>query len=248
MVLLIMEVTMSGQIMPKALPEDYRNLWEALHEMDVRIGSRQKLASALKVSTHSIQRILVDGDVPDMGGSVSRRQKLAWARTLVRLSFGLDLDPLQLLRKTGFVDETGLDELVESEMIKMKRDAVPASEPSIALARVLSSVLDREEVPAGDSVRRALENFIDINQRMIELRASDDDLASGSFCASCLAHLEDPSRSYCRWCGDENGNLRSRDQVLEIVTDWFMSWQRDIDRNEARRRAESYMNAMPAWN
>ena len=52
---------------------------------------------------------------------------------------------------------------------------------------------------------------------------------------------------YCRYCANEDGELRPREEVLGILTHWMQRWQGGLDETEARRRAERFMSAMPAW-
>jgi hypothetical protein len=71
-------------------------------------------------------------------------------------------------------------------------------------------------------------------------------------CQSCAAPLDNPdlkgiSEVYCKFCADEAGNLKSREEVAQGVAGWFMMWQKGIDMPTAMSRAEHYMKAMPAW-
>jgi hypothetical protein len=249
--LLITEVELIPSSKPAALPGSYSGLWEALYRLNEKAGSRQRLSSILKVSTHTIQRILVDGDVPVIGDRSSRRQSLAWARTLTRLAAGLDMDPLSLLEDVGFDMNDGIGQLVESELVKLGGGETRPGSPVLALAEVLMGVLGSEGSTSAEPLTKALSRYIELNRRTSGLRARDEEISEGSYCRSCLASIEghgSGSREYCMWCGNEDGSLKSRPEVLEIMTDWFMSWQKGLDRSEARRRAESYMQAMPAWN
>ncbi|MBN2586371.1 MAG: hypothetical protein JXA64_05560 [Candidatus Fermentibacteraceae bacterium] len=236
---------------PAALPDPYSGLWEALYRLNEKVGSRQRLSSILKVSTHTIQRILVDGDVPETGDRSSRRQSLAWARTLTRLAAGLEMDPLTLLEDIGFDMGDGMDQLVDSELVKLGSGETRPGSPVLTLAEVLMDVLGSQRSASAEPLSKALGRFIELNRRSSGLRATDEEISEGSYCRSCLASIEDHapgSGDYCKWCGNEDGSLKPRLEVLEIMTDWFMSWQKGIDRQEAGRRAESYMQAMPAWN
>jgi hypothetical protein len=82
--------------------------------------------------------------------------------------------------------------------------------------------------------------------------AGGEDLAAGAFCRSCMTslsseHSRGASDAYCRWCSDASGNLKPAGEVREVLTNWFMQWQRGISREEASRRVRHYMLAMPAW-
>ena len=46
---------------------------------------------------------------------------------------------------------------------------------------------------------------------------------------------------------DEEGNLKSTDEIQMGVAEWFKAWQPDLDHNKALARAAHYMKAMPAW-
>ena len=74
----------------------------------------------------------------------------------------------------------------------------------------------------------------------------------GTFCESCTFPLDDDSRSanpaYCRMCTNDEGVLHPRDMVKGGIARWLMSWQEGISTEVADRRAEHFMNAMPAWS
>ncbi len=83
--------------------------------------------------------------------------------------------------------------------------------------------------------------------------AGGEDLAAGTFCRSCMTslssgHSRGASDAYCRWCSDASGNLKPAGEVREVLTNWFMQWQKGISRDEASRRVRHYMLAMPAWS
>jgi hypothetical protein len=72
------------------------------------------------------------------------------------------------------------------------------------------------------------------------------------FCFSCAAPLnmpdfKGPAENYCKYCTDDLGNLKSREAIQKGIADWFKGWQPDLDNETALNRAESYMQAMPAW-
>ena len=70
-------------------------------------------------------------------------------------------------------------------------------------------------------------------------------------CHSCTAPLsgdfKGPSEFYCKYCADEQGNLKSRDDIHEGIMHWFMGWQPNITPEIARKRADLFMSALPAW-
>lgn len=71
-------------------------------------------------------------------------------------------------------------------------------------------------------------------------------------CYSCSAPLENlefkgPSEKYCKYCTDENGNLKSREEIQNGVAGWLKTWQPNLDEETAQVRAAHFMKAMPAW-
>jgi hypothetical protein len=159
------------------------------------------------------------------------------------------MEPLPLLISVGYAADPRLTGLVDAELGRLREDESAQASPADTLAEILLDVL--AESPESMTLRRALDGYIQLRRRTRHPRASDEMIGRGDYCRSCLAPLDPGGQTdgdYCRWCGTEDGNLRPRSQVLEIMTDWFLSWQEGIDRKEARRRAECYMQAMPAWN
>ena len=72
-----------------------------------------------------------------------------------------------------------------------------------------------------------------------------------SFCQSCTAPLDNPefkgaSDIYCKYCTDENGDLKSYEEIKKGITMSFLGWQ-DVSEEVASQRAEYFMKAMPAW-
>ncbi|MBD3317722.1 MAG: hypothetical protein GF344_18195 [Chitinivibrionales bacterium] len=70
-------------------------------------------------------------------------------------------------------------------------------------------------------------------------------------CLSCAMPLTPDTRgaseSHCRYCTDEQGNLKDCEQVRFGIAQWFKQWQPGLDDETASRRAKLYMQAMPAW-
>jgi predicted DNA-binding protein (UPF0251 family) len=83
---------MAQNQVPDSLPAGFREIWEALRVADDESPSRQVLARRLGISTHTVQRILVDGDVPDLAATTNTRVLRAWVRIITRLAhaFGRD--------------------------------------------------------------------------------------------------------------------------------------------------------------
>ncbi len=71
-------------------------------------------------------------------------------------------------------------------------------------------------------------------------------------CRSCSAALDDlhrgTSERFCRFCSDETGTLKPRAEVQRVIARWFQHWQGALSDDEAMRRADLYMQALPAWN
>ena len=73
------------------------------------------------------------------------------------------------------------------------------------------------------------------------------------WCHACGMCLETPgfrgkSEIYCCHCTDEDGDLNvSKSEVQEAIAAWFRSWQPNLDEEEAMKRADLYLRAMPEW-
>ena len=67
------------------------------------------------------------------------------------------------------------------------------------------------------------------------------------FCQSCGMPLpENVKAVYCQYCTDEKGKLKPREAVREGIAAWLEQFTPD-KKADLRERAESYLNAMPAW-
>lgn len=71
------------------------------------------------------------------------------------------------------------------------------------------------------------------------------------FCQSCAMPLNDENAgknpNFCKFCTDEAGNLRSREQVQQGISQFLKMLQPEIDDSTALNRASYYLKAMPAW-
>jgi hypothetical protein len=72
-----------------------------------------------------------------------------------------------------------------------------------------------------------------------------------AFCLSCGMPLgapdaKDMSEQYCGHCTDDDGRVKSRDEIKKGIAMWIMSWQH-VDEPTAMDRAEHYMKSMPEW-
>ena len=261
---------------PGKMGSGWREIWKAVSAEALGSSTRQELAGRLHVSTKTLQRILVDGDVPDFRRKVGAKVLHSWTRTIARLAAYFGRDPWEWLAGVGIQRDGRLSEIVDAAVTGGGSPSVGSGSPG-GHSAVQEGPL---QPPAADSVTghliRALEKSLpesSVNRRrrlsewmarllpgstltMSEdtpMRSDGADLYNGVFCHSCLAPLSDPdnrgaSDLYCRYCSDDSGHLLPRPEVLEVMTDWFMQWQPSLDRDEARRRADCYMSAMPAWN
>lgn len=62
-----------------------------------------------------------------------------------------------------------------------------------------------------------------------------------------MPDFKGPTENYCKYCTDEDGNLKPRDEIRKGVASWFQSWQPDLSEEKALERAEHYLKSMPAW-
>lgn len=265
---------------PINLPEGFIEIWKAIAEADKAADSRQVLARKLNISTHTIQRILIDGDVPDFTIPVSKRILHSWTRSITRLAVHFRKDPLEWVKMVKIDPVNRILEVIETEISRIAKtvsaiddvqtrdiirtghsDSFSASNTGsdnaffehlgrkafdvIAPELNARDIIPDEWMSNHDSVREELES--------IRNRADGKELADGKFCHSCLAPLNEEKNTgvsdiYCCHCSDENGNLLSRKEVLLIIAEWFMHWQKGLTVSEACRRADLYMRSMPAWN
>ena len=71
------------------------------------------------------------------------------------------------------------------------------------------------------------------------------------FCLSCGMPLNAPdakgmSEQYCKHCTDDDGKLKSREEIRKGMAYWIARWQH-VDEDTAMKRAEHYMQSMPEW-
>ena len=74
-------------------------------------------------------------------------------------------------------------------------------------------------------------------------------------CMSCgmpMTKAEDfgglnPANVYCAHCTNEDGSLKSRDEVYQGMVN-FMMVSQNMDRKAAELAAQDYMAKMPAWS
>ncbi len=243
------------------LPECFTFLREELSKADRATGSRRKLAAALGVSTHTLQRLLTGTDLPDLARERSSYVRSSWTRTLTRMALGLGIDPERLLRSACIEPDAHSLSLVNSEKAKFgmrsRKQSEAGSMPDLAgfIMALAGSWPGAGSAPGSEALQRlqeAIAQFLVATGSTPPGLADGSDLSGGSFCRSCMASLTDTenrgaSDHFCRWCSDDDGNLRSAEEVHGILTKWFMQWQKGITGSQAAERARHYMLAMPAW-
>jgi hypothetical protein len=62
-----------------------------------------------------------------------------------------------------------------------------------------------------------------------------------------MEQFQGPAENYCKFCTDEQGNLKPRNEIKQGCAGWLKSWSPDLDDETALKRAEHYMKAMPEW-
>ncbi|MDP3148861.1 MAG: hypothetical protein Q8N83_06990 [Ignavibacteria bacterium] len=72
------------------------------------------------------------------------------------------------------------------------------------------------------------------------------------FCHSCGIILDgniakEAAPDLCGYCADEKGNLKPKEEVRKGVAEWLKSFAPKQGNADFMKRAENYMNAMPAW-
>jgi hypothetical protein len=124
---------MSGRTPPSGLPRSFRGIWEALKAADEKAASRQALARDLGVATHTLQRILVSGDVPSFAKGTNNRIRRAWARTLARLARQLGHDPREWVEAAGIRWEPDIEAAVNAALLGIERRPAARSATTTAV-------------------------------------------------------------------------------------------------------------------
>ncbi len=106
---------------PERLPEGYLEIWHALADIERGARSRQHLAQHLGVSTHTLQRLLVSGDVPEFHQGSGARLTRSWARTLTRLAIQLGRNPRDWICSVGIAWEPEIEAVVEQVRRQLRR-------------------------------------------------------------------------------------------------------------------------------
>jgi len=98
---------------PDLLPPGFLAVWEVVKEADAKAPSRRALARRLGVSSFTLHRLLVTGDVPDLTRASVREQR-AWIRTLGRIAHRLGIPSRPWLESAGIVWSPSVDALVSA--------------------------------------------------------------------------------------------------------------------------------------
>ena len=113
---------------PDKLPTGFRRAWEAVKDADEKAPSRRALARRLGVSSFTLHRLLVTGEVPDLARA-SVRERRAWTRTLARVAHRLGLPPRGFLEEAGIVWDPSVGALVSAEIAGREGRPAPMSDP-----------------------------------------------------------------------------------------------------------------------
>jgi hypothetical protein len=62
-----------------------------------------------------------------------------------------------------------------------------------------------------------------------------------------MPQFKGPAEIYCKYCTDEKGDLKSREEIHKGIAEWLKTWQPELDEETAQARATHFMKAMPAW-
>lgn len=182
---------------PARLPRRYHGIWRALSEADAGSASRQALARRLGLSTLTLQRILVRGDVPNFSRAQSTRVVRAWTRTLLRLADRLGHDGLEWLTAVGI--PRGEAARIATGSAARHRAFPPSdgsrSEPSgslrIALATpgILAAPLPALSTSFGEAFGRLLAGAIDPTLHLRFERRSEGEIAADLLAATPAARI-----------------------------------------------------------
>jgi len=91
----------------------------------------------------------------------------------------------------------------------------------------------------------------DFNRLNEELVLSNKQRGIMKMCLSCGAPLSEefagPTETFCKYCTDADGNLKTREEVKQGIAFWLKEWQPNLSDDKALDRADFYMKAMPEW-
>ncbi len=234
---------------PESLPRDYTEIWKALRDADGRATSRQALAEQLGVSTHTLQRILVRGDVPVFSDATSTRVVHSWTRTLTRVASRLGFQPRAWIESVG-IPWTAEIRKISDQSIQGARATRLRSEKRAPVGDTTGGVLrvgivDRPTfgaflTDAGGSfleaaIRRILHSIDPAARIQIELTREDE----------ALAEMERPTSRFDLAAGVLDTTARRR-RGLDFVA--IPGWNVRLDAVcVARRELASSLSRWSAW-
>ncbi|MEZ4653935.1 MAG: hypothetical protein R3E12_10205 [Candidatus Eisenbacteria bacterium] len=129
---------------PRSLPSGFVPVWHAVRAAADESRSQRALAHQLGISTFTLHRILISGEVPDLRRA-STREKRAWAKTLARLALRLGHDPRSWLDAVGIES----DDTIERILQRSVRPQAPPDEKPHPLAEWLTGRDARQPLRLG---------------------------------------------------------------------------------------------------
>lgn len=139
---------------PDKLPETFLEIWTLLINEEASLGSRQKLANRLRISTGTLQRILVSGNIPDFFSTRNNRVLNAWSRTVIRLARYFNRKPEAWIIPAGLPWTDALKNLYH------ETDGADTGRTADGKHTGSSAVHSKPSVPDTESDRLPIETFI----------------------------------------------------------------------------------------
>ncbi|MBN2007738.1 hypothetical protein JW960_00165 [candidate division KSB1 bacterium] len=71
-----------------------------------------------------------------------------------------------------------------------------------------------------------------------------------NFCQSCGMPISEETKGhdpFCKYCSDETGKLYPREMVQKGISEWLKQFTPHAESIDLMKRADHYLNAMPAW-
>lgn len=120
---------------PPRLPDEYLPIWQRVRALDEETRSRRRLARTLGVSTHTLQRLLVDGDVPRLATESNRRIRRSWIAIVVRLADHFGVAPREWLGGLGVTWDDRVGTLVDEVRASAAPSVTPSPEVELTVPR-----------------------------------------------------------------------------------------------------------------
>lgn len=112
---------------PRKLPTGYRPVWERVSALDRELRSRRLLAHRLGLSTHTLQRLLVRGDVPRLDRDANPRVRRSWIGIVTRLADHFGIDPREWLDGLGVTWTGSVPDVVQAARARPAAVESPAA-------------------------------------------------------------------------------------------------------------------------